>query len=160
MVHDGIPLVLKGGCRDDAQMEQSVTVQIAAPPERVWEVLTDVERWSEWTETVTSVRRLDEGPLRSGSRAKVNQPKIPETEYVVTELVPERSFTWVATGPGVTTTARHDVEALSGGGSQVRLVVRQGGLLGSVMGRFYRGLTDRYLANEAAGLKARCEGER
>jgi len=26
-----------------------------------------------------------------------------------------------------------------------------------VMGRFYRGLTDRYLANEANGLKARCE---
>jgi len=28
------------------------------------------------------------------------------------------------------------------------------------MGRFYRGLTDRYLAKEAAGLKSRCEGER
>ena len=141
-------------------MEQSTTVDIAAPPERVWEVLADVERWSEWSETVIWVRRLDEGPLRSGSRARINQPKIPETEYVVTELEPGQSFTWVATGPGVTTTARHTVEALPGGGSRVQLAVEQGGLVGSVMGRFYRGLTDRYLATEAAGLKARCEGDR
>ena len=141
-------------------MGQSVTVDIAAPPERVWEVLTDVERWSEWTETVTSVKRLDDGPLRAGSRAKIAQPKIPETEYVVTELLPGRSFTWVASGPGVTTTARHEVDALSDGGSRVTLSVEQAGLLGSVMGRFYRGLTDRYLANEANGLKARCEGKR
>ncbi|TPG12917.1 SRPBCC family protein [Pedococcus bigeumensis] len=141
-------------------MKQSTTVDIAAPPERVWEVLADVERWSEWTETVTWVRRLDEGPLRSGSRAKINQPKIPETEYVVTELEPGQSFTWVATGPGITTTARHTVESLPGGGSRVRLAVEQGGLVGSVMARFYHGLTDRYLATEAAGLKARCEGDR
>lgn len=154
------PLEVQRHLRDDAGMEQSITVEIAAPAERVWEVLVDVERWSEWTETVTRVRRLDEGPLRSGSRARINQPKIPENEYVVTDLDPGRSFTWVATGPGVTTTARHEVEALPGGGTQVRLAVEQGGWLGSVMGRFYRGLTDRYLANEAAGLKSRCEGER
>jgi hypothetical protein len=30
-------------------------------------------------------------------------------------------------------------------------------LSGSVLGRFYRGLTDRYVADEAYGLKARCE---
>jgi uncharacterized protein YndB with AHSA1/START domain len=141
-------------------MEQSTTVDIAASPERVWEVLVDVERWSEWTESVTWVRRLDDGPLRSGSRAKINQPKVPETEYVVTELEPGQSFTWVATGPGVLTTARHSIEPLPGGGSRVRLSVEQEGWLGSLMGRFYRGMTDRYLANEAAGLKARCEGER
>src|SRR5687767_1433815 len=108
-------------------MEQSITVEIAAPVERVWGVLTDVEKWSEWTETVTSVTRLDEGPLRSGSRAKINQPKVPETEYVVTELETGRSFTWVASGPGVRTTARHQVESLPGGGSRVTLAVEQAG---------------------------------
>lgn len=141
----------KSTVRDDAGMEQSITVEIEASPELVWEVLVDIERWSEWTETVTWVKRLDDGPLRSGSRAKINQPKIPETEYVVTELEPGRSFTWVATGPGVTTTARHAVDALPGGGSRVRLTVEQGGWLGSLMGRFYRGMTYGYLANEAAG---------
>ena len=140
-------------------MEQSISVDIAAPPERVWEVLSNVEHWPEWTPTVTSVRRLDEGPLRSGSRARIRQPRLPETEYVVTEFAPGRSFTWVAAGPGVLVTARHDVEPLAGGGTRVRLSVSQGGWLGSVMRLFYRGLTDRYLANEANGLKARCEGQ-
>ena len=141
-------------------MEQRTTVEIAAASARVWDVLTDVGRWSEWTETVTSVDLLDEGPLRAGSRAKIDQPKIPPTEYVVTELSPGRSFTWVAKGPGVTTTARHVLEPLGADRTRVTLSVEQGGILGTVMGRFYRGLTDRYLANEAAGLKARCEGER
>ena len=48
-------------------MEQSVTVDIDAAPERVWDVMTDVETWPEWTDTVTSVTRLDEGPLKLDS---------------------------------------------------------------------------------------------
>ena len=51
------------------------------------------------------------------------------------------------------TTARHDAEPQPGG-TRVRLSVSQSGWLGSVMGLFYRRLTDRYLANEAQGLKA------
>jgi uncharacterized protein YndB with AHSA1/START domain len=141
-------------------MEQSITVDIAAPPERVWQVLSDVESWPEWTPTVTSVHRLDDGPLRPGSRARIRQPRIPQTEYVVTELEPGRSFTWVATGPGVLTTARHEAEPLPAGETRVRLSVTQSGWLGSFMGRFYRGLTERYLANEANGLKTRCEQQR
>ncbi len=57
------------------------------------------------------------------------------------------------------TTARHAVEALPNGGTRVRLGVEQSGPLGVVIGRlFFKGLTDRYLATEAAGLKASCEG--
>jgi uncharacterized protein YndB with AHSA1/START domain len=138
-------------------MEQSITVEIAAPPTRVWDVLSDVERWPQWTETVTSVRRSDQGPLRVGSRARISQPRIPETEYVVTALDPGRSFTWVASSPGVSTAAHHELEPVADTATRVRLSVTQSGWLGSVMGRFYRRLTERYLANEASGLKARCE---
>jgi len=116
-----------------------------------------VESWPAWTPTVTSVRRLDPGPLRLGSRARISQPRLPETEYVVTELIPGRSFTWVAAGPGVLTTARNDVKPLPGGGTSVRLSVSQAGWLDRSWGAS-TGLTDRYLANEANGLKARCEG--
>ena len=139
-------------------MEQSASIDVDAPIERVWEVLADVERWAEWTSTVTSVARLDDGPLQIGSRARIEQPKIPPTEYEVTEVEPGRSFTWVARGPGVRTTARHVLEELPGERTKVTLAVEQGGPVGKVMGRFYRGLTDKYLANEAEGLKARSEG--
>jgi hypothetical protein len=121
-------------------------------------VLSDVEHWSDWTTTVRWVRRLDEGPLRAGSQAKISQPRIPTVDWTVTDLEPVRGFTWVSTGPGTRTTARHSIDALPGGGSRVRLSVEQSGIIGSVVGRMYRGLTDRYLAVEAAGLKAASEG--
>jgi uncharacterized membrane protein len=138
-------------------VEQSTSIDVQAPVDRVWEVLRDVERWPEWASTVTSVRRLDDGPLAVGTRARIEQPRIPPTEYVVTELEPGQSFTWVATGPGVRTTARHVLEERDGR-TRVTLAVEQAGLVGRLMGRFYRGLTDRYLATEAEGIKARSEG--
>jgi uncharacterized protein YndB with AHSA1/START domain len=102
-------------------VEQSTRIDVEAPIEQVWRVLREVERWAEWTPTVTSVRRLDDGPLAAGSRVRVEQPRIPPTEYVVTDLVPSRSFTWVATGPGVRTTARNLLEELGTGGTRVTL---------------------------------------
>ncbi|MGY1607555.1 SRPBCC family protein [Geodermatophilus sp. SYSU D00700] len=146
--------------QEDGAEEQRETIDVETPVQRVWEVLLDVERWPEWASTVTAVRRLDDGPLAVGSRARVEQPRIPPTEYVVTELEPGRSFTWVATGPGVRTTARHVVEDLGAGGTRVTLSVEQAGPVGAVVGRFYRRLTDRYLAAEAEGIKARSEGRR
>lgn len=64
-------------------MERSTTVDVAAPADVVWEVLVDVERWPEWTDSVTSVQALDDGPLTVGSRVEVAQPKIPLGTYTV-----------------------------------------------------------------------------
>ena len=140
-------------------MEQSSTIDIAAPPSRVWDVLTDVEHWPDWTASVRWVRRLDEGPLRSGSQAKISQPKMPTVDWTVTDIEPVDHFIWVSSSPGVRTTAWHAVEALPGGGTRVRLSIEQAGPLGSVVQWVYGGLTDRYLAMEAAGLKQWCEAD-
>jgi uncharacterized membrane protein len=139
-------------------VEQSTRIDVEAPAQKVWEVLLDVERWPEWATTVTSVRRLDDGPLAVGSRVRVEQPRIPPTEYLVTELEAGHSFTWAATGPGVRTPARHVLEDVGTTTTRVTLAVEQAGPVGVVMGRFYRRLTDRYLAAEAEGIKARSEG--
>jgi len=130
---------------------------IAAPAATVWAIYSDVERWPDWTASVTSVELLDAGPLRVGSRARVRQPRLPVAEWTVTEIDEGRSFTWVARGPGVRTTGTHIVVP-HGDGARATAILDQGGPLGPVVGFLTRGLTRRYLAMEVAGLKARAEG--
>ncbi|HET7326578.1 MAG TPA: SRPBCC family protein [Nocardioidaceae bacterium] len=129
---------------------------IAAPPERVWDVYADVERWPEWTESVTSVERLDSGPLTVGSRARIVQPKLPRAVWTVTELEPGRHFVWVSKAPGLTTVGGHYVHP-DGEGSRATARLDQTAMLGAVVGRLTRGLTNRYLQMEVQGLKSWCE---
>lgn len=133
-----------------------ISVRIDAPPERVWQVMSDVERWHEWTPSIRSIRRLDDGPLAVGSSALIRQPRFPPAKWKVTELEPARSFTWVSAGPGVRVVARHSVAA-EGDGSVATLALDYHGMLGGVLGRLTRTITERYLAYEARGLKARSE---
>jgi uncharacterized membrane protein len=141
-----------------AGVEQRTSVDVDASPDQVWEVLVDVERWPEWTDSVTSVRRLDAGPLAVGSRVEVSQPRIPTGVYTVVALEPGRTFTWEQRQPGSTVSARHDCAPLPDGRTRADLIVVMSGAIGGVMGRLYRRLTERYLAMEAAGLKSRAEG--
>ena len=139
-------------------MEQHITVEIEAPAARVWGILCDAERWPEWTTTVRSVT-LHDGPLRVGATATIDQPRIPTVKWTVTALDEGQSFTWQSGGAGALTVAHHAVESVGEKRCRVTLSVDQSGAIGSVVGRFYRGLTDRYLATEAAGLKARAESD-
>jgi len=134
------------------------TRHIDAPTQPVAEVLFDVARWPEWTPTIDDVERLDEGPFRVGSRARVRQPKLPKAEWEVTEVVDGRSFTWEATGPGMRTIARHEVVP-DGDGSRVTLSIEQTGPMGALAARVWRGLTQRYIELEAASLDSRVTGK-
>jgi uncharacterized protein YndB with AHSA1/START domain len=130
---------------------------IDASTPAVWEVLYDVARWPEWTPTIDSVERLDDGPFGVGSRAKVRQPKLPQAQWEVTEVVDGRSFTWEAKGPGMKTIARHEVVP-DDGGSTVTLSIEQTGPMGAVAATVWKSLTQRYIELEAESLDARVTG--
>ena len=137
-------------------MEFRAEIVINAEPRHVWMIFTRVEEWPDWTNSVTSVTRLDPGPLAVGKRVRIRQPKLPTTVWTLTELTEGRSWTWTATGPGARTTAEHIVEP-HGDGTKVTLRLRQEGVLGRLVGKLAAGLTDRYLAMECEGLKSRAE---
>ena len=48
--------------------------EITAPPEAVWRLTTDIERWPDLLDAMTSLRRLDEGPLRVGITSGASTP--------------------------------------------------------------------------------------
>ena len=134
----------------------SITIDIAAPADRVWEVMSDVERWPEWTASVTSVTRLTAGPFAIGTRVKIKQPKFPPAFWKVIQLEPGRSFTWESTAPGFRAVGQHSVQPISTG-SRATLILDYQGLFGGLMGAMTAGITQRYVTLEANGLKARSE---
>jgi len=141
-------------------MEFEISTDIDAAPGDVWMVVTDVERWPQWTASMTSVERLDEGPFSVGSTARVRQPKLPVAVWEVVDLEPEVSFSWTARTPGITTTAEHRLTPRPGGGVGVTLSIRQTGPLSPLVALFTSRITRRYVQIEADGLKRRCENVR
>ena len=132
-------------------------IEIDAPAGVVWDVFTDVERWPEWTESVTRIVALDGAGLAVGKRFAIKQPKLPRLVWEVTEFTPGTSWTWVQRSPGGVTVARHDVVAVSGLRTRVAQRLEQRGPVGSLIALLMRSTTRRYLDLEAAGLKARSE---
>ena len=138
-------------------MQLDASVEIAAPPAKVWAVMVDVERWPEWTASMRSVVRLDAGPLRVGSLARIRQPRLPAMVWRVTDFQRGRWFTWETKGVGATTVAGHGVVGKGRGGATAILSVRQTGLLAWLFRPWTTKLVRRYMEMEAKGLKLRCE---
>ena len=134
-----------------------IAVDIDAPPERVWQVMTDIDHWHEWTDSVSSIKRLNNGPFAEGTLVLIKQPKFPPALWRISEIVPMKSFSWISTGPGMKSVASHRIEATQKG-ARVSLSIDYQGLLGGAFGRMTGGITERYMAMEAAGLKKRVEG--
>jgi uncharacterized protein YndB with AHSA1/START domain len=134
----------------------SITVDIAAPAERTWQVMSDIDRWHEWTPSITRVRRIGGGAFAVGSRALIRQPRFPPALWKVTSIEPGRSFTWVSAAPGLRVVGHHEVDPIDSG-SRARLSLELHGIFGGLFGRMTSDITQRYIAYEAKGLKARSE---
>jgi uncharacterized membrane protein len=132
------------------RFDHSSTIQ--APAERVWQVFSDVERWPEWTPTVESVERLDEGRIHLGARTRIRQPKLPVATWEVTELKEGEYFEWVSKAPGIKTTGVHRVVSTPEGTVATATIIQEGPL-GWLLGKLYAGLTRRYIATETEKLK-------
>lgn len=135
----------------------AITVDIAAPPERVWQVMTDIDHWHEWTDSVSSIKRLNNGPFAVGTLLLMKQPKFPPALWRITEIVAGKSFSWTSTAPGMKVLASHRIEPTIIG-SRASLTLDYDGIIGGVFARMTSGITERYIAIEAAGLKKRSEG--
>ena len=138
-------------------MHYEQTIEIAAPPDIVWRVLSDVERWPEWTRSERSATLDGGGPLAVGSRAKLGVAGSPMPSiWDVTALIDGQSFVWENSQPGLRNVAGHYIEP-SGAGSRVRLTIDMSGVLSVIMRPYLAYVTRRNVAWEAEGLKRRSE---
>ena len=133
------------------------TIEIDAPPQRVWDVLSDLEAWPRRIETVDEVELLTPAPITAGSRVCLKQPKLPEGTWDVTIWDAPSYFEWTQKTGGITSVAGHRVEAMAEGRARLTLTLDMRGFLIPVMLLFYRGLTNRYMSLEAEGMKRAAE---
>jgi uncharacterized membrane protein len=133
------------------------TIEIDAPQQRVWDVLSDLEAWPRRIETVDVVELLTAAPIGKGSRVRLKQPKLPEGIWDVTAWDAPSYFEWTQKTGGITSVAGHRVEAMSDGRARLTLTLDMRGFLIPVVALFYKGLTNRYMSLEAEGMKRAAE---
>ena len=132
------------------------TIRIDAPPDVVWNVTRDVERWPEWTPTVTSVRVVSDGEFGLGSVARIRQPMQPESEWTVTVFEAGRRFAWATRRTGLRMVGTHEIAA-DGTGTRNVLSIDAEGPLAFMLWPVLRGAMRKALSDENRGLKACCE---
>ena len=129
---------------------------IAASVERVWELTEDVERWPTFTPTMTSVVRLDDGPLRIGSTARVVQPRRRPATWTVTRAERPRLFAWETKVLSITIAATHRLEAVPEGCRNV-LTVELSGVGSRVLARLAGRRIQQAIETENQGFKRTAE---
>ena len=137
-------------------MDIKSEIAIAAPVERVWDLTIDVEGWPSLTPTMTSVERLDDGPIRVGSTARVVQPRQRPTTWTVTRVEPCSAFEWQTKLGPVTMTAVHQLTA-TGDGCRNTLVVELSGVGSGLLKRLVGSKIRQAIATENAGFKTAAE---
>jgi hypothetical protein len=135
-------------------MRYETSTTTTAAPDRMWAVLTDVERWPEWIEVYEEVRRSGSRELAAGDSAHVKQRGLAAGDWTVTELDAGRSFAWESTQPGVRIVGRHLVGGEPDGGSRLTLQLEMTGALSGVMGVLLGRRSRSYVDLECSRLAA------
>ena len=139
-------------------MNFETTIAIDAPPTRVWDVISSIERWPEWIDTYQAARWLDSG-MALGAKAEITQKRLPKLVYQVTRLDPGVEFTWETSSLGVRTVAVHTITPSADGRSILGLRLSQNGSLAAVAALLAGRQTRRYVQLEAERLKHAAEAD-
>ena len=86
---------------------------ITAPPETVWDLLTDVETWPEWNPAISRAEVDGSDPMIGyGSTGRVYTRLGVAVPFVITEFDTGRHWAWTVAGVSAT---RHRVDVVGGG---------------------------------------------
>ncbi|MGQ4272268.1 SRPBCC family protein [Nocardiopsis changdeensis] len=133
------------------------SVEIQAPRQRVWDVLSDIEAWPRVVRLVEVAEIVSPPPLARGGTVRLREHRLPEGLWDVTSWNAPVSFELTQRAGGVTTVARHRVDALGADRSRLTLDLEMRGLMVSIVGVFFRKSTRNHLDRQAQDLKRAAE---
>lgn len=146
-------------------MEINLETLIEAPADRVFQVLTEVERLPDRVSAITHIEMLTSGPLRVGSRFRETRRMFGReaTEVMtVAEMEPPERLVLTASGHGTDYRVEH---LLAAEGARTRLSMAFSGVprtftawLLAPLGALMKGSVKRQIAGDLAELKRFIEG--
>jgi uncharacterized protein YndB with AHSA1/START domain len=136
-----------------AAASSQARIEIAAPPDRVWELLSNIERWPTWNSLVEKAEL--NGPLHPGSVFKWKSKGFALTS-TLREVTPKRRLAW--TGKAFGTRAVHIWEMEEANqGTMLRTAESFGGWLPRLMPRAMQRALDETLLAWLQSIKAEAE---
>lgn len=117
------------------------TLETTAPPERIWQLWTDVAGWPRWDTALVSARL--ESPFDHNARGRLRSKGSPEATFTVVELEPGRSYTFATPLPLAELRVRRTLTSTAAGTRythEVSFVGPLGGLFGALLGRQFRAM--------------------
>lgn len=132
------------------------SIEIDAQIDAVWGLTVEVEKLPELTPTMSSVERLDDGPMAVGSQARIEQPGQRARVWTVTELDRPNCFEWTTRALGMDMAGVHELSTREGRTTNT-LAIELGGALAPILGPLVRAPIGRALATENEGFKEAAE---
>jgi carbon monoxide dehydrogenase subunit G len=144
----------------------TVSIEIAAPPQAIWEVITDPRRFGDWVTIHRKLGRVDDGDLREGFAVEqtlcLHHANF-KVKWRLTECEEPRHAVWEGRGPAGSHARTVDDLTPLDGGRATRFDYRNeysnpGGFLGRIAGRvLVVGVAEREARQSLQRLKALVE---
>ena len=145
----------------------SATIDIAVPPQAIWDVVMDPRRFGDWVTIHRKLGRVDEGELREGFRVEqtlcLHHASF-KVNWQLAECDEPLHAVWEGKGPAGSRARTVDDLVPLDGGRATRFHYRNefsnpGGFLGRVAGRvLVGGVAEREASQSLRRLKALLEG--
>ena len=92
------------------------SIDIDAPPEKVWTLIDRLEQWPQWMPSIKKIERVSKGPLTAGSQlsvtAKVSGLTV-KLLMTIIKFVPERTVVMQGKALGTSLTRFYNLEPLN-----------------------------------------------
>ena len=133
-------------------MRISETITVNAPAQAVWDLTVDLAGWPAVHPHVKHVERLDSGPVRVGSQARLSQRGLPRLVWTIEQLDSPSRFVWATRLAGVRMVGVHQIDPIARERCDLTLTLELEGPRSTLLGRLGGRSIRRSLAAEAAGF--------